>query len=118
MTIQKEAYKAEYKWFDLDTRMGYDLPALRDEILRVSIGVGEKTTEILQVIAGRKFESPVNQIVNALIDYDEIDYDETSELLFHLAKQAVDAILNKLDNKDDIAKVVNQFKKDDSSKYL
>lgn len=111
MTIQKEAYKAEYKWFDLDTRMGYDLPALRDEILRVSIGVGEKTTEILQVIAGRKFESPVNQIVNALIDYDEIDYDETSELLFHLAKQAVDAILNNLDNKDDIAKVVNQFKK-------
>ena len=30
MTIQKEAYKAEYKWFDLDTRMGFDLPALED----------------------------------------------------------------------------------------
>ena len=72
MTIQKEAYKAEYKWFDLDTRMGYDLPALRDEILRVSIGAGEKSTEILQVIQGRKFDAPVNQIVNALIDYDEI----------------------------------------------
>lgn len=48
MTIQKEAYKAEYKWFDLDTRMGFDLPALEDEILRVSVGAGEKTVETLQ----------------------------------------------------------------------
>ena len=42
MTIQKEAHKAEYKWFDLDTRMGFDLPALKQEILRVSIAVQVK----------------------------------------------------------------------------
>lgn len=110
MTIQREAFKAEYKWFDLDTSFGFDLPSLKDEILRVSIGAGEKSTEILQVIAGRKFDNPVNQIVSTLIDYDEIDYDETSELLFHLAGQAVDAIRKNLDNEDDLPKVVNQFK--------
>lgn len=111
MTIQKEAYKAEYKWFDLDTRLNFNLPALKDEILRVNIGAGEKTVEILQVVEGRKFESPVNQIVSALMDYDEIDYDENAELLYHLAEQAAKAIENNLENKADLPKVVNQFRK-------
>lgn len=111
MTIQKEATTAEYEWFDLDTRLGFDLPALKDEILRVSIGAGERTTEVLQVIPGRKFDTPVNQIVSALIDYDEIDYDKNSELLYHLANQAVDAISKNMDNTDDLPKVVNQFKR-------
>lgn len=111
MTVQGEAYKAEYKWFDLDTSMGYDLPALQEEILRVSIGAGERTTEILQVIPGIKFDDPVNQIVGTLIDYDEIDYDECSELLYHLAQQAVEAIRGHLEHQEDLPKVVNQFKK-------
>ena len=110
MTIQKEAYKAEYKWFDLDTRIGFDLPALKEEILRVSIGAGEKTMEVLQVVEGRKFDTPVNQIVGALMNYDEVDYDENAELLYHLAGQAVEAIESYLDDKTDLPKVVNQFK--------
>lgn len=111
MTIQKEAYKAEYKWFDLDTRMGFDLPALKEEILRVSIGTGVKTMEVLQVVEGRKFDTPVNQIVGSLMDYEEVDYDENAELLYHLAGQAVEAIESYLEHKDDLSKVVNQFKK-------
>lgn len=110
MTIQKEAYKAEFKWFDLDTRLGFDLPALKDEIIRISVGAGEKSMEVLQVITGRKFDTPVNQIVNVLIDHEEIDYDENSELLYHLAGQAVEAIKKNVDNDVDLAKVVNQFK--------
>ena len=110
MTIQKEAYKAEYKWFDLDTRMGFDLPTLQDEILRVSIGAGEKSVETLQAKTGRKFETPINQIVASLMDYDDIDYDEYSELLYHLAEQAISAISKNID-KEDLPKVVNQFKK-------
>lgn len=111
MTIQKEAYKAEYKWFDLDTRIGFDLPALKDEILRVSIGAGEKSIETLQVQSGRKFDSPLNQIVSSLMDYDEIDYDENSELLYHLAEQAIAAIKTNIEDENDLPKVVNQFKK-------
>ena len=111
MTIQKEAYKAEYKWFDLDTRIGFDLPALEDEILRVSVGAGEKSVETLQAKTGRKFESPVNQIVVSLMDYDDIDYDNNSELLYHLAEQAVNAIGKNIEKEEDLPKVVNQFKK-------
>lgn len=111
MTIQKEAFKAEYKWFDLDTRMGFDLPALEDEILRVSIGVGEFSVETLQAMTGRVFDPPLKQVVGALIEFDEIDYDENSELIYHLAEQAVDAVRMNLENEEDLPKVVNQFRK-------
>ena len=111
MTIQKEVFRAEFKWFDLDTAMGFDLPALADEIIRVSIGAGEKTVETFQIKIGRKFDKPIDQIVNALIDYDEIDYDENSELLYHLAQQAIDAIVSNLGPEDDLAKVVYEYKK-------
>lgn len=110
MTIQQEAYKAEFEWFDLDVSSGFDLPALKEEIIRVSLGAGEKSVDILQVIPGRKLDTPANQIVNVLIDHDEIDYDENSELLYHLASQAVDAIASHLENKEDLPKIVNQFK--------
>lgn len=111
MTVQKEVFKAEYQWFDLDTRIGFDLPALHDELIRVSIGVGEQSVETIQIQSGRKFETPINVIVSALIDYDDIDYDENSELLYHLAGQALEAISANLEEKDTLAKVVHDFKK-------
>ena len=110
MTIQQETYRAEFKWFDLDVSSGFDLPALKEEIIRVSLGVGEKSVDILQVVSGRKFDTPVNQIVNVLIDHDEIDYDENAELLYHLAEQAVDAIASHIEHKEDLPKIINQFK--------
>lgn len=111
MTVQKEVFKAEYRWFDLDTRIGFDLPALQDELIRVSIGTGEQSVETIQIQSGRKFDKPINVIVNALIDYDDIDYDENSELLYHLAGQALEAISANLENKDSLAKVIHDFKK-------
>ena len=82
MTVQREAYKSEYKWFDLDTRMGFDLPAMKQEIIRMG-----------------------------LLDYDEIDYDENSALIYHLAEQAIDAISSRNDSEEDIASVVFNFRK-------
>ena len=111
MTVQKEVFKAEYRWFDLDTRIGFDLPALQDELIRVSIGAGEQSVETIQIQSGRKFDKPINVIVNALIDYDDIDYDENSELLYHLAGQALEAISANLEDKDTLAKVIHDFKK-------
>lgn len=111
MTVQKEVFKAEYRWFDLDTRIGFDLPALQDELIRVSIGAGEQSVETIQIQSGRKFDKPINVIVNALIDYDDIDYDENSELLYHLAGQALEAIYANLEDKDTLAKVIHDFKK-------
>ena len=111
MTVQKEVFKAEYRWFDLDTRIGFDLPALQDELIRVSIGAGEQSVETIQIQSGRKFDNPINVIVNALIDYDDIDYDENSELLYHLAGQALEAISANLEDKDTLAKIIHDFKK-------
>lgn len=111
MTVQKEIFRAEYQWFDLDTRIGFDLPAIQDELIRVSIGAGEQSVETIQIQSGRKFDKPINVIVNALIDYDDIDYDENSELLYHLAGQALEAISANLEEKDTLAKVVHDFKK-------
>lgn len=111
MTVQKEVFKAEYQWFDLDTRIGFDLPALQDELIRVSIGAGEQSVETIQIQSGRTFDKPINVIVNALIDYDDIDYDENSELLYHLAGQALEAISANLEDKDSLAKVIHDFKK-------
>lgn len=109
MTIQREAYKAEYKWFDLDTRMGFDLPSLKDEIIRV--GLVDKSSDIIEVMSGRQYDSPLDQIVSALLDYDEIDYDENSELIYHLANQAIEAITKNAENEEDVPKIVNNFKK-------
>ena len=111
MTIQKEVYQQEYKWFDLDTRMGFGLPVLKDEIIRVSIGAGEHTTEVIEAESGRKFEDPLEVIVNALIDYDDIDYDETSDLLYHLAEQALAAISDNLKDNKDLPRVVFTYRK-------
>lgn len=111
MTVQKEVFRAEFRWFDLDTAIGFDLPALADELIRVSIGAGEKSVETFQIEVGRKFDKPLDQIVNTLIDYDDIDYDENSELLYHLAEQAIEAITSHLENKDDLSKVVYEYKK-------
>lgn len=111
MTVQKEIYRAEYRWFDLDTRLGFDLPALAEEIIRVSIGAGDKSVDTFQIEIGRKFDKPLDQIVNTLIDYDDIDYDDNSELLYHLAGQALDAVSSHLEDKKELPRVVHEFKK-------
>jgi type III restriction enzyme len=111
MTIQKEVFRAEYKWFDLNTSIGFDLPALANEIIRVNIGAGEKNVEVFQIEVGRKFDKPIDQIVASLIDYDDVDYDENAELLYHLAQQALDAIASNVDNLDELPRIVYEFKK-------
>lgn len=111
MTIQKEVYKAEFHWFDLDTRFDFNLPALHDEIIRVSVGAGEKYVETIQIETGRKYDKPIDMIVSALIDNDDIDYDENAELLYHLAQQAIDAISENSGTEENIAKIVYDYKK-------
>ncbi len=108
--LMSEAFEAKFDWFDLDTRLGFDLPALKDEIIRINIGAGEDDYEIIQIETGRRFSSPINEIVASLIDCDEIDYDDNAELLHHLAQQAIDAIASNLEDKSDVAKVVSNFK--------
>ena len=109
MTVQWEAFKAEYKWFDLDTRMGFGLPALKEEIIRM--GLADNTVDVLSVESGRTYDEPVNQIVSELINYDDVDYDENVDLLYHLAEAAYAAVEKQADDPADAPKIVYNFRK-------
>lgn len=109
MTVQREAFKAEFRWFDLDTSFGFSLPELRDEIIRV--GLVDNETEIIKAQTSGVYGDSSSQIVSALLDYDEIDYDENAELIYHLTEQALDAIKRQSKEDADISKIVYQFKK-------
>ncbi len=109
MTVQREAFKAEYKWFDLDTSLGFNLPALKEEIIRM--GLVDNTVEVLSVQSGRQYDDPINQIVSELINYDDVDYDDNVDLLYHLAEAAYAAIESNTDNSAETPKIVYSFKK-------
>lgn len=109
MTVQREAFKAEYKWFDLDTRLGFGLPTLKEEIIRM--GLVDNTVDVLSVESGRTYDDPVNQIVSELINYDDVDYDENVDLLYHLAEAAYAAVEKQADDPADAPKIVYNFRK-------
>ncbi len=109
MTVQQEKYKAEFLWFDLNTSIGFNLPALKETIIRV--GLVDKSSDIIEVLSGRTYDSPLDQIVSALLDFDELDYDEHAPLIFHLAEQALQAVKEHNTSNDDVAKIVFNFKK-------
>lgn len=100
--------KAIFNWFDLDISTGFSIPALEQEIIR--IGLTDHSVETLQAISSGFYNNPVKMIVVQLMNYDEINYDENSELLYHLAGQAYNAISANIDNKEDVAQTVHQFK--------
>jgi type III restriction enzyme len=52
----------------------------------------------------------VKEIVAQLMNFEEIDYDENAELLFHLAEQAVGAVKAQTKDGNDVANKVHQFK--------
>lgn len=91
IVIEQENVKAVFEDFDLDTSNGYDLDELRREIIRVDL----KDPEEIDVIAGKSGSSKrpaIEQLTKSLIDFDDIDYDEISDLLYKLVNQAIDAI--------------------------
>lgn len=109
MTVQQEAFKAEYKWFDLDTSLGFDLPSLKDEIIRM--GLVDNSVDVLGVESGRVFGDPINQIVAEIINFDDVDYEENADLLFHLAEAAYNAVVAKAVIPDDVPKIVYNFRR-------
>lgn len=100
--------KAIFNWFDLDISTGFSIPALEQEIIR--IGLTDHRVETLHAISSGFYNDPVKMIVVQLMNYDEVNYDENSELLYHLAGQAYNAVSANIDNKEDVAQTVHQFK--------
>ena len=91
IVVEQQNVRAIFEDFDLDTSAGYNLDELHREIIRQGL---HDSTEF-EVIAGKSGSSKrpaVEQLIVSLIDFDDIDYDEISDLLYKLVGQAVEAI--------------------------
>ncbi len=99
--------KALFKDFNLDAE-GMNYQALNQEIIRM--GLTDRTVETIEVHSSGYHNDPIKEIINTLLDYPEIDYDENAGLLRKLAAQATEALETNLDNHDEIAEVVYQFR--------
>jgi type III restriction enzyme len=108
MVIQQQEVTASFGWFDLDTSDGFTLPALKQEIIRMGLVTGEVETILAQT--SRAYGDPVRSIVVQLMNFDEIFYDPNADLLYHLAKQACDAIRANTLSEDELSQIVRQFK--------
>jgi type III restriction enzyme len=110
MSLVPDEVTAFFKDFDLDTSTGFDQQALQEEIMR--LGLMDNSVDFIQVKQGAfSRETPVNQVVTALMDFPEVNYDDNAELLHKLATQAIDAISSKLDDPSEIRTVVRQFRR-------
>lgn len=97
--------------FDLDTSKGFDFDLLGEEIMVVEL-TGERKTDNVGVQFGAfSLETPVNQIVNEVINYDEISYDDNSDLLFKLSGQAVAHLEANINVSGDLPLLVRQYRK-------
>jgi type III restriction enzyme len=80
-----------------------------EEILRKTL-----REQDVDIIAGNKFgkirnDTPENLIVNELINFPEVDYDEQADFLFKLATQATSKFREYL-NEDELENVVQYHK--------
>lgn len=111
IVVEQQNVKAIFEDFDLDTSEGYNLAELHREIIRQ--GLTDSTEfEVLAGKSGSSKRSAVEQLITSLIDFDDVDYDEVSDLLYKLVGQAVDAIRNNASGitDDDLNERVHAFK--------
>lgn len=111
IVVEPQNVTAVFEDFDLDTTTGYSLDELHREIIRQ--GLHDSTD--FEIIAGKSGSSKrpaVEQLITALIDFDDVDYDEVSDLLYKLVGQAIDAIRNNAPgiSEDDLNERVHALK--------
>ncbi len=117
ITIQPtETIKTGFRDFDLDTNNLNYLP-VSEEILRTTLR--EQETDIItgKHFGGIRNDSLDNLIVNELINYPEIDYDEQAEFLFKLADQAASKFKSYLEGSDNVMNVI-QYHKNEIGRFI
>lgn len=116
ITILRDEVEVIYHWFDLDTSQErFKYHYVNPEIIRM--GLVDKTVETFSASeSGALSQSPRNQIVSELINYDDIDYDKCSKLLYHLTDQVIDNIASYGYEPKVVAAIVHQFKQNIAEK--
>lgn len=95
--------------FDLNTAVGFDLKVMEEEIIRM--GLKDQKIDTLGVRQGAYVnESPANQIIAELINYSEVDYDESTDLLNKLVHQALDK-MKESSSEEKLPLLVRQYRK-------
>jgi len=111
---QSNKVRSYFKDFDLDTT-SLNYQPVSEEILRRTLRGNETDIVIGQ---GRIVpDIPENIIVNELINYSEIDYNEAADLLFKLARQTTDKFRSYLNDDDKLMNVV-QYHKHDIGEFI
>ena len=108
VVIEQPKATAVFHHFDLDTTEGFSFPELNNEIVRM--GLKDNEVEVLTAISSGYFDDPVKEIVAQLMNFEEVDYDENADLLYHLAGQAIEAVKRQTEGGKDVANKVHQFK--------
>lgn len=113
---QTDEIKSGFNVFDLDiSRLNYQ--PVSEEILVQRL---REQDDGISYIRGKGRIIPDrldNIIVNELVHLPEIDYDKQAELLFKLAKQAIDQFKSYLKNEDDVINVV-QYNKREIARFI
>jgi type III restriction enzyme len=91
--------------FDLNLRGWPALQPITKDILVQNLRTGEQQTVSMGDAANRE-KRLEDYIVSALIDFDDVDYDSTSDLLYKLATQLVKHLGSYLKTEDDVRNVL------------
>lgn len=109
--LQSNEVKSGFRDFELDV-VNLNYQPVSEEILVKKLREQENDTDIVIGKGRISLDKPERIIVNELINYSEIDYDSQSDMLFKLAKQAVNKFKSYLDDEKKIDNVVQYHKKE------
>ena len=112
ITIQlKNDTEYGFKDFDLDTKNMAQFPPVEHEIFVRYLQEQKKTITLSVTSTGSSGkQSWLNTIVNEMLNFDEVDYDEHGELLYKLADQAINHLKSFLKADVDIDNVIQYYK--------
>jgi type III restriction enzyme len=112
ITIQlKNDTKFGFKDFDLDTKNMARFPVVEHEILVRYLQEQKKTyTYTVTNMGASGDQSWANVLVNELLNYDEVDYDEHSDLIYKLAGQALEHLKSYLKDDKEVENVIQYYK--------
>ena len=107
---QSDEVKSGFHWFDLEVK-NLNYQPVSEEILIKKLREQENSIDIISGRTRRIDDSLENTLVNELLNYPEIDYEEHRELLFHLVNQAIEKFQSYLTD-EEIINVVQYHKKE------
>jgi type III restriction enzyme len=110
LVVPKGVVTLGYHDFTLDTRSINYQPVARDLLIQ---HLRTNLQETLSAVGGGEREKRLEDyLVRALIDFDDVSYDDHADLLYDLAGQMVRHLLSYLSQDDDVQNVLQYYQKE------